>query len=135
MKRRSILESWKCEDDEWDYNWREAFGYAGGPNADSNSAGSIPEAAPLGANVSIAPFGLDDVAEVFAASDGENDERDWVCYGRLIDGRYFSLAAWCDYTGWDCRAGGAAQVANTREEIERFGMTNEMRERLGVVLK
>ncbi len=117
---------------EWDYNWNEVFGYCGGPNADGNSSGSIPEAAPLGADVPTTTFGLDDVEEIYAYIDGEHDERDWVCYGLLKDGRYFSVRAGCDYTGWDCQASGMSSVAKTKEDIERFGLGVEERVILGV---
>ena len=125
---------WDVTSEEWDYDWKEVFGYAGGPDADSNSRGSIPEAAPIGTNVDTTPFGLDDVAEIYGHSDGENDEKDWIVYGRLNDGRFFSIIAGCDYTGWDCNAGGTASVSISLENITRFGLTKEARERLGIVL-
>jgi hypothetical protein len=40
------------------------------------------------------------VAEVLALREGFNDGPDWLCYGRLRDGRYFFVKAGCDYTGW-----------------------------------
>lgn len=46
------------------------------------------------------PFNREDVAFVVAQAEGEADEDDWVCFGRLWDGRWFALAAGCSYTGW-----------------------------------
>ena len=37
------------------------------------------------------PFGLADVVEVIAASDGENDGASWLCVVRLKDGRFVKL--------------------------------------------
>lgn len=42
-----------------------------------------------------------DVAEVLASRDGENDVESWVGVFRLNDGRYLFASGWCDYTGWD----------------------------------
>lgn len=49
---------------------------------------------------------IDDVVEVIAAVEGENDGENWECIVRLKDNRYAFLSAGCDYTGWDCQAGG-----------------------------
>lgn len=59
-----------------DYDWSEAFVYADG-------------------------FGIKDVEHIEGSDEGENDEQSWIAYGRLKDGRWFYLTAWCDYTGWD----------------------------------
>lgn len=70
------------------YDWREAFKYATQPNAVVNSSARED------------PCSIDDVAEVIATSDGENDGASWIGVFRMEDGRYLSLRAWCDYTGW-----------------------------------
>lgn len=113
-----------------DYDWREAFACAGDPEGEFNSADVRP--APPTSKVSLSPFGRADVAEVFALREGVHDEKDWLAYGHLKDGRYFFLQAGCDYTGWDCQSGGCVHVAETRDEIERFGMTDIEREALGL---
>lgn len=92
-----------------DYDWREAFGYASG-------------------------FTMDDVAEVLAASEGENDGPDWKMAGRLTDGRFFILRAGCDYTGWDCQAGGDSELADSLDILIRWRMTDDDRARLGYTL-
>jgi hypothetical protein len=82
-------------------DWQEAFGFAG-YRAEGVSNNSLPERAlPRDAGVSLAPFGPVDVAQILALSEGENDGEEWLLAGRLHDGRWFSLAAWCDNTGWD----------------------------------
>lgn len=94
-----------------DYDWVEAFGYAGDPgkvfdrDAGDGAAGEL--------------FGLADVVEFLGWSAGENDGRSWIAWGRLKDGRYFYLSAGCDYTGWDCQAGGEAWVSRDRETVWR----------------
>lgn len=99
-----------------DYNWNEAF----------NFGGTVRTAT----NCSSAPFGLEDVEVVIAAEEGSNDEESWVAAGILKDGRYFFLDAWCDYTGWDCQAGGEGQVADTLKNLIRYGMDEKGRTRL-----
>jgi hypothetical protein len=113
-----------------DYDWQEAFACAGDPAGGNNSADVRP-ALPT-SDVSLAPFGRSDVKEVFAMQEGENDERDWTCFGQLNDGRYFFLSAGCDYTVWDCQSGGCAFVSNDRAELLQFGMTKEQRAELGI---
>lgn len=106
-----------------DYDWQEAFSYAS------------PSAVPPGASgPSTDPFDREDVAEIAWIEDGENDGPDWLIGGTLRDGRWFFLAAGCDYTGWDCQAGGNAYVADSRADIERYAMGDSDRDRLGVVL-
>ncbi len=73
MAIETTLEEMRADND---YDWREAFSYAEG-------------------------FAMDDVSDVLASSDGENDGPEWVATFRLNDGRYAGLKAGCDYTGWD----------------------------------
>jgi len=111
------------------YGWSEAFGYAGEKDtyADKPDVQGVP-----GTTAALDPFDRLDVAELAALSEGENDGRDWVCLGRLRDGRWFSLTAGCDYTGWDCKAGGTATVGGDKESVIRFGLSVAERERLGL---
>ena len=80
-----------------DYDWLEAFGFAGAKGVCNER---LPEAIP-GETCSVDPFSIGSVAEVYGSVEGEADVSNWVCYGRLHDGRYFALSAGCDYTGWD----------------------------------
>jgi hypothetical protein len=120
-----------------DTNWQEAFGYAGEPDtcATKYQGGPVIQPSINSPNISTALFTREDVVEVIAISEGENDERPWLCAGLLKDGRWFFLEAGCDYTGWDCQAGGCALVATTRPELEKFCITEEQRTRLGITLK
>lgn len=113
-----------------DYDWREAFACAGDSEGEHNSADVRP-ALPT-SKVSLAHFGRVDVERVFAMREGENDERNWLCYGQLKDGRYFFLSAGCDYTGWDCQSGGCAFVSDDQSELLQFGMTADERSELGI---
>jgi hypothetical protein len=90
------------------YDWREAFTYA--------------------------DFAIDDVATILAESEGENDGDSWLAVGILKDGRYFLLTAWCDYTGWDCQAGGESYTSGTLDDLIRWSMTDDNRTRLGYTL-
>lgn len=68
-------------------------GYVAAPN--------IERAVPTDAATALAPFGRRDVLRIYALSEGEKDERPWLCLGELRDGRFFFLRAGCDFTGWD----------------------------------
>lgn len=91
-----------------DYNWREAISYAS--------------------------WSSDQVAEVIASDEGCNDGPNWLLVVRLADGQFSFLSAGCDYTGWDCQAHGHSQERATLEELIRFGMGQDDRERLGLKL-
>lgn len=103
-----------------DYDWKEAFSYATNIRTATGCEAS--------------PFGIDDVDQIINFSTGENDGPSWIMVGKLKDGRFFFLSAGCDYTGWDCQAGGDAQVADTLENLHRFGMDEDGRERFGIKL-
>lgn len=102
------------------YDWSEAFSYASNVRTATNCSGEL--------------FGIDDVAEILQYDEGQNDGDSWIMVGKLNDGRFFFLDAWCDYTGWDCQASGDAQVADTLENLHRFGMDEAARVRLGITL-
>lgn len=74
-----------------DYDWREAFEYANEPrrvlveSEDFDTSG----------------FTREMVEQIIHIDNGMNDEESWIGVFKLTDGRYASLAAGCDYTGWD----------------------------------
>lgn len=105
------------------YDWREAFAVA-----------DPVESVPPGTNHRTDKFRPDEVAEVIAAVEGENDGDSWVGVFRLSDGRFVTVSAWCDYTGWGCQDGGHAAVAATKEDAIRFGLDDAERARLGLTL-
>ena len=75
-------------------------------------------------------FTAEDVTEVIAHEEGENDGERWIAVLRLKDGRYAFIAAGCDYTGWDCRSGGWSEIADSLEHLVQFVMTEGARNRL-----
>lgn len=92
---------------DWQHAWHEAQYGSYGPGYDweNDKEGSAPE-----------DFALAQVVEVVAADDGENDEEDWICITKMSDGRFAVMSAGCDYTGWDCRAGGRIDYFDTLQE-------------------
>ena len=116
-----------------DYDWKCAFEYAG-VEPDRPGHGSPNVSAMYGCTVDASGFTRSDVAEVLAMSDGENDERDWIGLFRLHDGRIAFLSAGCDYTGWDCQAGGYAIVGVNVPDMIRLGLGEADRARLGFSL-
>lgn len=115
-----------------DYDWKEVFAIAGDPAGGENPPDV--RRAPIMSDVDNTHFSRDDVAEIVWMEEGANDGPDWLIGGTLSDGRWFFIAAGCDYTGWDCQSGGTAWVGLTRDDIERFGMGDSERERLAVDL-
>lgn len=51
--------------------------------------------------------------------------------GTLKDGRWFSIEAWNDYTGWGCQDGSEVRIGATEAEVVNFGLTKEGRASLG----
>lgn len=111
-----------------DYDWEEVFGEGTG----GNCTAIVPQPSPLSYAGSLETFKRDDVVEIYNMQDGDNDGPDWIIYGRLKDGRFFAARGGCDYTGWGCRASNSGAVAASREDIERFGLSNEERNRFGL---
>jgi hypothetical protein len=112
------------------YDWEEVFGEGTGGNCIAIN----PQPQPPNYSGSLATFRRDDVEEITQMEDGENDVKDWIIYGRLKDGRWFSARGGCDYTGWDCRATNSGDVADTKDDIIRFGLTDDERKRFGINL-
>jgi len=71
-----------------DYNWVEVFKYAN------------PEKCVDDEDISTESFTMDDISEIKALVDGQNDQDDWVAIFKLKDGRFAFIVAWCDFTGW-----------------------------------
>lgn len=111
-------------------DWKYAFEYAGESGEGYGSA-DIREALP-GSGVSLEPLTREDVIKIIGMSEGENDGADWLCAGKLKDGRWFFLQAGCDYTGWDCQAGGSVAIAKTKKELLQYGISKEEKIRCNV---
>lgn len=73
-----------------DYDWKHIF----------EEYASSPEPVQGDDAVSLDSFAREDVAEVLASDDGENEGPNWIAVVRLKDGRFAALSAGCDYTGW-----------------------------------
>jgi hypothetical protein len=116
-----------------DYNWKEAFGAAG--KEQGTELNEMPVVVQFAEPVSTEPFDREDVVEIIAISDGENDGENWLGVFKLKDGRYAMIDAGCDYTGWGCREWGTAEVAGTLHEMVRFGLSDQQRRRLGLFLE
>lgn len=106
-----------------DYSWEQAFLYVNDPNR-----------VPPGAGIDNSGFTREDVALIAWMEEGDNDGPNWIVGGQLHDARWFFLSAGCDFTGWDCQAWGESWVGSSRWAIERFGMGDEDRRRLNVVI-
>lgn len=110
-------------------DWDKAFEYAGEQTGQNYHSADVRPAFPS-SPVSLAPFCRNDVKEIIAIDAGENDIADWICFGKLSDGRYFFLSAGCNYTGWDCQSGGYAIVGFSAEEVQYLGISQAECQRL-----
>ena len=76
------------------YDWNEAFHYAKEPTVVCPPGYKTSDIIKTG-------FTEEDVKFIIAMVDGENDGDEWVGCFLLHDGRWASLRAGCDYSGWD----------------------------------
>lgn len=54
----------------------------------------------IGSSTRTDPFTVTDIAEVLGSVEGQNEGDQWLAVVRLHDGRFVSIRAWCDFTGW-----------------------------------
>jgi len=120
----------ELQDDDWPFAFQCA-GEIGGEECPQCNSPDVRESKP-GSGVILTPFGREDVAELYGISEGVNDGSDWICCGKLTDGRFFFLSAGCDYTGWDCQSGGYAAIAKTKDDLFGFGISPEEKGRMGI---
>lgn len=111
------------------YDWTYAFEYAG-PSENKFVCGEPCLDPVVGYTGDLSPFTRADVKKVIAADDGENDGPPWIALMCLKDGRFAFLSAGCDYTGWDCQAGGSVVVGDDLKHLIKFGLAEEDRRRL-----
>ncbi len=106
------------------YDWEEAFGEGrvGNCTGDVESLDGTPTN----------PVLREDIAEVLASVNGENDGDSWICIVKMKDGRFACVEGSCDYTGWDCQAGNTITVASSFESLLASGVTPAWARRLGV---
>jgi hypothetical protein len=101
-----------------EYDWEEAF-------AASEIKPTITAKA-----ASLEGVTRENVKRIVAMVLGENDGPNWTGVFEMNDGRFISVCAGCDYTGWDCYGEGEIFVAYTQDDIIRYGLSNDERERL-----
>lgn len=129
------------EEFRWDYPAPYADLYAALDTGVFLTAGVPSEVAP--------PFGMSDIASVkgyaisgndrfggpdgpFQPGQGLGTDLTMILFGQLNDGRWFSVNAWNDYTGWGCRDDSQVRVAADERTIIANGLDNEGREALGL---
>ena len=81
------------------YNWREVFEYAAPSLCEAGHEHGRPEAV-IASQIFTTPFTREDVEEIIAICDGARDDDSWVGVFKLKDGRFASIRAGCDYSGW-----------------------------------
>jgi len=80
---------------------------------------------------------VDNLAEVVYYSEGENDGPNWIVLFSLKTPTekghtHVFLDAGCDYTGWDCQAGGAYEYTTLEYFLGPLGSTPEHKQRFGI---
>lgn len=70
----------------------------------------------------IRTFTLDDIEQVLAVWEGQNEGDDWRWVLKLRDGRFAFVQGGCDYTGWSCQSWGTSDFANTAEDAAKMAL-------------
>lgn len=70
-------------------------------------------------------YTLENVAEVMAVWEGENDGDNWRWILRLDTEKFVYLIGGCDYTGWDCQSFANSTYADTAEAAARVEIAGE----------
>ena len=63
-----------------------------------------------------AKFKFDDIENVLAAEEGENDGNSWQLLVKLKSGKYGWLRASCDYSGWGCQESGDSGICESPKQ-------------------
>ena len=115
-------------DDEWGA-WKYAFEYV-----EQDGAREVqPNGITSGPNKNLA-FSRENVVHVVAMEEGDNEGPTWIGVFKLDNGRYAFIEGGCDYTGWDCQSYAEATVADTLDDLVRWALSDDDRQRLGDVL-
>ena len=128
MRIETTLEQMKDSYD-WGTIFGEDHGYSDGDYA------SNPQAVTGDLKAAEAKIGfvrLEDIEELLGSVDGERDGLPWIAVVKLKNGFYLAVSAGCDYTGWDCHAGGSSWVASTLDLLLQGGVSDNERVRLEV---
>lgn len=107
-----------------DWDWQHAVSEAMNGNYSDSNADEDPNH----------PIHL--ITEVYACDDGANDGPNWIAVAKMVDGQYVYITAGCDYTGWDCIAGGFAEYYGSLESAcSKMTLGDSERDRLGPQLR
>lgn len=81
-------------------DWAEVFKYAGASASDWSDPSELPGPVLGFEDWEPRAYDREDVAEIIAIVDGDNDGPDWLGVFVMTDGVYLVIRAGCDYTGW-----------------------------------
>lgn len=73
------------------------------------------------------PFVVEDIEQVLAVYEGENDSEDWRWILQLNDGRFVFLKGGCDYTGWDCQSWADSAFAESADLAAQIELKNKFK--------
>lgn len=114
-----------------DYDWRAAVNEALGNGYYYNYEDDEKEPFKNFAPGAAREF-AENIEHVIACAEGEHDGPEWLALLQMKDGRVAWLRAGCDYTGWDCQAGGSVEYGTLEHFLSPMGMTPGDRERMAL---
>lgn len=68
----------------------------------------------------------DNIQEVLAVWEGENDGDDWRWVVALSTGKFAFIQGGCDYTGWDCQSWATSKIVDTPEEAANLASGEDL---------
>lgn len=114
------------DDGDGSYDWDSVFAFAGDPKGDRGNANGSQAHPVQGLDREPMRIHRAHVTKIHAQYEGENDGASWEMLFSFTtpagEDLYGYVTAGCDYTGWDCQAGGSAFFGETLAEVLIFGV-------------
>lgn len=67
----------------------------------------------------------DNLQHIFYFQTGQRDNDPWYVLGQFSNNVYFYINAWCDYTGFDCRAGIRVHCSKDLDFLKTMGIVDK----------
>lgn len=68
----------------------------------------------------------ENITEVLAVWEGENDVEDWRWVVALDTGKFAFIQGGCDYTGWDCQSWASSAIVDTPQEAAKLATGEDL---------
>ncbi|MFI7691725.1 hypothetical protein ACIBQ6_21840 [Nonomuraea sp. NPDC049655] len=114
------------------YDWQQAIEESGRDTGTAAYPSEQAEPLTLADVARVDTYAISYYGDRWKPGDDTGNELELYALLELKDGRWASLEAWTDYTGWGCQDGSTVRIGPDRDTVVRFGLTDEGRSTLGL---